>query len=223
MARMAETADSAVFALNGGHPALDLVNTLDHRFREEGPVELLGNFADLLRFAHDTKLLDVRHAGLLAGAAKRATGNRGGATQALESARELREATATALYAAVDGRAPPAAAIRTLERYFLGASRHRQLRWRPSAKRSPTPSGASWAWRRSETDLALPVWMLAQAASELMTSALLGRLRACGSETCRWLFLDTSKNHTRRWCDMKICGNRMKARRFHARRQGGGR
>jgi predicted RNA-binding Zn ribbon-like protein len=61
--------------------------------------------------------------------------------------------------------------------------------------------------------------MLAQAACDLMTSGMLDRLRACGSETCRWLFLDTSKNHTRRWCDMKICGNRMKARRFHARRQ----
>jgi len=33
---------------------------------------------------------------------------------------------------------------------------------------------------------------------------------------CRWLFLDTSKNHTRRWCDMKVCGNRIKARRFKA-------
>jgi predicted RNA-binding Zn ribbon-like protein len=61
--------------------------------------------------------------------------------------------------------------------------------------------------------------MLAQAGCELMTSPDLHRLRACGNETCRWLFLDTSKNRTRRWCDMKICGNRMKARRFHARRQ----
>jgi predicted RNA-binding Zn ribbon-like protein len=41
-------------------------------------------------------------------------------------------------------------------------------------------------------------------------------LRECGNPECRWLFLDTSKNHTRRWCDMKICGNRMKARRFKA-------
>ena len=44
------------------------------------------------------------------------------------------------------------------------------------------------------------------------------RVRACGADTCRWLFLDTSKNHTRRWCNMRICGNRMKARRFQARR-----
>jgi predicted RNA-binding Zn ribbon-like protein len=44
-------------------------------------------------------------------------------------------------------------------------------------------------------------------------------VRACGADTCRWLFLDTSRNHTRRWCDMKVCGNRMKARRFHERHE----
>jgi predicted RNA-binding Zn ribbon-like protein len=219
---MAETACSAGFEFKGGHPAPDLVNTLDNRFLEGGSIELLGNYADLLRFAQQAKLLSVRHASLLAGAANEGASGRDAAVQALESARELREATAAALYAAVDGRVPAAAAIRMLEGYFLDASRHRQLKWNRSAKRSPTPSGANWVWGRSETELALPVWMLSQAVSELTTSTLLGRLRACGSETCRWLFLDTSKNHTRRWCDMKICGNRMKARRFHARRQDDG-
>jgi predicted RNA-binding Zn ribbon-like protein len=216
---MAETANSAAFELKGGHPALDLVNTLDNRFGKNGPAELLGGYPDLLRFAQQTKLLSTRRASLLAGAAKDGAASRGAAAQALESARELREVTAAALYAAVDGRAPAAAVIRSLEQCFAGASRHRQLKWNPSTKRSAMPPGASWVWGRADTELALPVWMLAQAVSELMTSTLLGRLRACGSETCRWLFLDTSKNHTRRWCDMKICGNRMKARRFHARRQ----
>jgi predicted RNA-binding Zn ribbon-like protein len=47
----------------------------------------------------------------------------------------------------------------------------------------------------------------------LLTSDAMEHVHACKSETCRWVFLDTSKNHSRRWCDMKICGNRMKARR----------
>ncbi|HXY97447.1 MAG TPA: CGNR zinc finger domain-containing protein [Steroidobacteraceae bacterium] len=47
-------------------------------------------------------------------------------------------------------------------------------------------------------------------------SETLERVRACDADSCRWLFLDTSRNHTRRWCDMKVCGNRMKARRFQA-------
>jgi hypothetical protein len=59
---------------------------------------------------------------------------------------------------------------------------------------------------------------LAQSAARLVTSDEINRVRACASKTCRWLFIDASKNHSRRWCDMKICGNRMKARRFSARR-----
>jgi predicted RNA-binding Zn ribbon-like protein len=58
--------------------------------------------------------------------------------------------------------------------------------------------------------------MLALRVEALMTSERLQALRECGNRECRWLFLDTSKNHTRRWCDMKVCGNRIKARRFKA-------
>jgi len=219
---MTKTAHLAGFELKGGHPALDLINTLDNRFLAEGPVELLGGYADLLRLMQQMKLLSVRHAGRLAAAAKNGPANRHAAVQTLVRARKLREAAAAALYAALDGRAPAVAAVRRLEAFFLDASRQRRLVWNQSAKRSSSPTGAGWVWGGSDIELALPAWMLAQAVCELTTSTLIARVRACGSETCRWLFLDTSKNHTRRWCDMKICGNRMKARRLHARRKGGG-
>lgn len=62
-----------------------------------------------------------------------------------------------------------------------------------------------------------PLLLLSQRISRLLLGAMMERLRACDSPDCRWLFLDTSKNHARRWCDMKLCGNRMKARRFKAR------
>jgi predicted RNA-binding Zn ribbon-like protein len=210
---MAKTANAA-FQLSGGHPALDFVNTLDNRFNEDGPVELLRSYADLLAFLQQSGLLSAHQASLLDAAAKKR-----GAARVIQSARELRDAIAAALYSAVDGRTPAPEHLRTLENHFLHASRHRRLRWRQASKQSAARSGAHWLWGRFETDVELPVWMLAQSAAELMTSAELDRLRACCSETCRWLFLDTSKNHTRRWCDMKICGNRMKARRFNARRQ----
>jgi predicted RNA-binding Zn ribbon-like protein len=63
-----------------------------------------------------------------------------------------------------------------------------------------------------------PLWLLAQATEDFLLSEQSSQLRCCASETCRWLFLDASKNQTRRWCDMKVCGNRMKARRFYARK-----
>jgi len=44
-------------------------------------------------------------------------------------------------------------------------------------------------------------------------------VRVCASDTCGWLFLDTSKNHTRRWCDMKSCGNRAKARKYYSQKK----
>jgi predicted RNA-binding Zn ribbon-like protein len=74
----------------------------------------------------------------------------------------------------------------------------------------------AWQFAQSTSLPELPLWLLSLSAAELMTSDEMDLLRACGDPECRWLFLDTSKNHTRRWCDMKICGNRMKARRFKA-------
>ena len=55
------------------------------------------------------------------------------------------------------------------------------------------------------------------AAAELLTSPQRLKIRACAAEDCGWLFLDTSRSGRRRWCTMESCGNRAKARRFHAR------
>ena len=77
-----------------------------------------------------------------------------------------------------------------------------------------------WSWSGAEPSPEIPLWKLAQAASDLLLSSDAELVKDCGDPTCRWLFLDVSKNHTRRWCDMKTCGNRMKARRHQARYQG---
>ena len=58
---------------------------------------------------------------------------------------------------------------------------------------------------------------LARAAANLVGSDSLGRVRACAAEDCRWWFIDDTRNHSRRWCDMKTCGNRAKLRRYRAR------
>jgi predicted RNA-binding Zn ribbon-like protein len=198
-----------LFSLCGGHAALDFVNSLDHRFGAREPLERLTDYAALLRFALDAGLIDARRARRLEQVAA------GAAERAVRAARELREALAAALYARVAGRSPPAAAVRTLERHLHRAGRHRELRWQRGAR-----GGAlSWDRGRYEVRAELPVWLLAQSAGELLMSETLERVRACDADTCRWLFLDTSRNHTRRWCDMKVCGNRMKARRFQARQE----
>lgn len=194
------------FQLVGGHPALDLVNTLDWRFGAKGPKELIETYNDLLRFTEQSKLLTPERTRQL-----RRSADAGSAAHALAKATALREAMAEIFYARLDGRNPSLAACETLERNFKVARLRQQLNW----KRSPR---VDWEWT-TEKDSELPVWALALSASDLMTSDAVDRVRACDNPECRWLFLDTSKNHTRRWCDMKVCGNRMKARRFKAHKR----
>src|SRR3979490_145860 len=54
---------------------------------------------------------------------------------------------------------------------------------------------------------------LVESAVSLLTSAKLERLRRCGNSTCYWLFIDETRNHSRRWCEMASCGNVVKVRR----------
>ena len=207
---MAATPHAAPFHLCAGHPVLDLVNTLDNRFRPDGPTELLPDYAAVLGFMEQSGLLEGTQVRLLTRRIAKAEAER-----ATDSARELREAAANALYAAAEGAVALPTDLRRLERHFQNARQRQELVWTPSGERSKF----AWEWASSsQTEADLPVWVLSLQTSALLTSDAMSRLRACGSETCRWLFLDTSKNHTRRWCDMKVCGNRMKARRFQARR-----
>ncbi len=191
------------FELIGGHPALDLVNTLDWRFRSGGQEELLATYAGLLAFVAQEHLLSPRHARELG----RNT-SPGAGEAALAECRELREALADAIYAQLDGRRPAGATLRTLERFFHNAREKQRLLWDGHHFR--------WEWQGLETAPRIPALLLANAASELLLSNNMQKVRACDNPECRWLFLDTSRNRTRRWCDMKVCGNRMKARRFKA-------
>ena len=208
----ATSGKAAAFDRCGGHPALDFVNSLDNRFGGKSRVEGLDNYSDLLRFAAETDLLNSQQAVKIARAVTPEA-----AARALRAGRALREALAETLYAVVDERPRPAAGLEMLERYLHIADRHRELRWEPDVDGHAV---LAWSWRLDERKAELPVWAIAHAARDLMLSTDLKHLRACEAETCRWLFLDTSRNHTRRWCKMKVCGNRMKARRYQVRHSG---
>jgi predicted RNA-binding Zn ribbon-like protein len=206
----------ATFQLIAAHPVLDFVNTLDHRFIDAGPTELLCGYTDLLRFTEQAGLLDAKRTGALA-----IRKNSAAATRSLAAALELRESMAALLYGILTSARPPSVEVmKTLERKFLEADAHQELVWKSRHSGQGGISRMDWEWGRFERNPELPVWVLAHSAARLLTSSAMNRVHMCHSETCRWLFLDMSKNHTRRWCDMKICGNRMKARSFQARRGG---
>jgi predicted RNA-binding Zn ribbon-like protein len=193
------------FKLHAGHPALELVNTLDMRFTAQ-IVDLIPTYKDLLRLTAQLQLLTTEQARKLG-----RTVSEEEARRVLASTAELREALAKLLYGRIDGTSVPGGQLKILERQFHAASLHRRL--------VAGESYLEWSWSGVERRAEIPLWMLAQAASDLLVSSDAELIKDCGDPTCRWLFLDVSKNHTRRWCDMKTCGNRMKARRHQARVQ----
>ena len=205
------------FQLIGGHPLLDLVNTLDGRFREQdasmgsllpsGPVELLDDYERLLLFIEQSQLLTAKQTRQL----QRATGESAG-NRVLASCIELREAAAQVFYAGLEGHKPSPVALKALAHFFKSALGPQDLMWRERR--------LEWDWPELEAWAELPLWLLSLNAASLMISEDMKRVRACENPDCRLLFLDVSKNHTRRWCDMRLCGNRMKARRFKAQRRG---
>jgi predicted RNA-binding Zn ribbon-like protein len=188
------------FQLVGGHPALDFVNTLDWRFRSSGPQELMNTYDDLLRFTKECGLLndsEVRQLRATAPVSRRI----------LAASKRFREVLATVVYSTVEGRPPSDDSLRRLSSFINRAQDARVLDWRQGR--------LTWTWRENHgPSCELPLWRLSIEAATLLASEQNANLRACGNAECRWLFLDTSKSHSRRWCDMKLCGNRLKVRRF---------
>src|SRR5829696_5210301 len=106
---------------------------------------------------------------------------------------------------------------------------------RPTCRRSTAssrlrlmPAGGAygWAWDRSGDESAArldsPLWPVAQSAAELLTSPKLGRVKLCAGKGCGWVFVDESRNGSRRWCDSRDCGNRERVRRHLARKRASG-
>src|SRR5439155_25252811 len=128
----------------------------------------------------------------------------------LRRAKMLRESLYRIFSAIAEERQPPAADVALLDSFDKQAMAHRRIG-------REERGGYGWQWRTDGADLDLIVWQVAKAGAELLTSDLVYNVRACAAEPCRWLFVDTSRNRARRWCDMKVCGNRAKARKFYER------
>lgn len=140
-----------------------------------------------------------------------ARANPAGAEKALAAARKLRETLRRLLLARLEGAAP---AERDLARFnaALGAGfSHSRIAPKSNGH------GYGWSWAGAETSLESPLWPLTRTAAKLLASDRPARMRACAGEGCNRLFLDLSKNRSRRWCDMRGCGNRSKVKRLRAR------
>lgn len=181
------------------------MNTLDDRF-SDAPKELLKDYVHLARFGEDTgTLTDAQVDRLMT----RSMQNPEQGARVLASAIQLREAISDIFYALVRKKTVPAAALMILNQHVQEASQHVGL--------APAKRGFEWKFESQTYDLFAPLWPIARDAAELLASERVELIRACASKTCEWLFLDESKNHRRRWCDMTKCGNRAKVRSFYKR------
>jgi predicted RNA-binding Zn ribbon-like protein len=193
--------------LEGGHLALDFVNTIGGlRIEPPSPAdELLDSYEDLVVWCVRLGVVaepDGKALIRAAGADEKAAG------RTLRRAKQLRELVYAIFRPLAEGGEPPADLLdelRDAERSALA-----------TARLAPADGAMRWTWPPPR-ELADPLRPITHAAVELLTSGPLGHLKVCGN--CRWLFLDQSRNHSRRWCSMDECGTQMKQRRFVERRR----
>jgi predicted RNA-binding Zn ribbon-like protein len=195
------------FEFVGGSLALDLANTLGGM--HTAPThEHLVEYKDLVDF--------VRRAGTVSPSQGRVLLEEA-ARQPVRAAAVLRRALALreAIWRVFDAFAMNARAegsdLALIHEEELASLRH--------ARYQQVGSGVRYEWS-DEPLVERPLWEVARSAAELLRSDDdRVRVRECGSATCEWLFIDRSRNHTRRWCDMNDCGNAAKVRRYRQRQR----
>jgi predicted RNA-binding Zn ribbon-like protein len=190
-----------------GSLSLDFVNTWGDRGRPE--TEKLRGYPDLLAFA--------RQAGLSTGEEEArlkvwAEGHQEAAAAAFTRSRDLREDLYRILSAVAASRPTAAADLERLNAALPEALS--QLRLERRGERF------DWTWAATAESLDAPLRPILRSAAELLTSDELQQVRECAGGDCTWLFLDRSRNRSRRWCSMETCGNRAKAHRHYRRRSG---
>lgn len=197
------------FQLIAGNMAVDLANMLDHR-PSGRPKELLPTYADLVAWSEQAGAVSKSVAARLR---RRAVQRPAEARRALAASHAAREVLYALFSAAARGEATPAGPLATLNaRVGRALARSRLV---------PGRQGLRWGWSGEHSlDAMLPPVL--RAAADLLIGAPAGALRECGSERCRWLFVDKSPSQRRRWCDMAVCGNRAKVRRHYARKRAAG-
>jgi predicted RNA-binding Zn ribbon-like protein len=187
-----------------GAPSRDFVNTVGG-IRSGHHDDKLESYADLIDWAVLGGTLPRERADALAAHAGREPA---AAAALLDEAKAFREALHAVFAAHVSGRAPPPESVALVNAKIGAALAHARL----------ARDGGRYRWSWDDADaLDAPLWAVARDAAELLTAGGLDRITECASDTCGWLFLDSTKNHSRRWCDMKGCGNRDKVRRYRTK------
>ena len=193
--------------ITGNWLCLDFTHTLGGRYDPQ-PHELLNSYSDLIAWGLFEHLLAHEEAQRLLHEAAQHPEE---ASAVFERAIRLREVIYRVFYAISEDSSPGQSDLTILNDILAHALSHACI--------VPEEKGFVWDWTMKEQSLDYLLWVVVRSAADLLTSEKLQDVSACAAEDCRWLFLDTSKNHSRRWCDMQTCGNQAKARKHYSRKK----
>jgi predicted RNA-binding Zn ribbon-like protein len=197
-------------ALIGGELAFDFTNTSSGRGWPTHQ-EHLRSAGDVVAWARHAKILGPADGEWLHG---EVDADEALARRLLRRALDLREALHSIGVAVAAGDAAPAPEVARLAKEHAACVACAQL--------TPDDARYVWSWIPREAPVEALLGPIALSALATLGQADLKRVKRCEGEKCGWLFFDTTKNKSRRWCEMEICGNRAKQKRHGARLRGGG-
>ncbi len=203
---MNEEIFEARFVTKTGWLCLDYANTVDWH-ASANPQETLSTYLDLVQWAKNVAIISAADADSLLVASEKEPE---AARTTLKCAIELREV----FYRILSNKAR-AIDISADDLTMLNEEIKKML---PNLRLARNNEYFAWDWTVSVERLDSILWPVIWSAVELLTSKALERVGQCADERgCGWLFWDSSRNRTRRWCDMQDCGNRAKSRRHYRR------
>ena len=187
---------------------LDFANTVGNRISRDSSREYLNELGDLVRWCLEAELISPAVADSLLEQGKPEPEK---AAAMLREARELREVIYRIFLAHLKRKSPASADLRRFNLFLSSMPLLFEVRienHRPVCQHQP-----------ADTGLAQLVAPVAWSAANLLGSEEMLYVKQCGDKECGWLFLDTTKNHKRRWCEMSACGCRAKARTYYRRKK----
>ena len=198
--------DAGSLKLLGGRLCLDFVNTLDWR-GTDAPQEFLNTFDDLVSWSRHAGICSQQEARKLYQMAQRSISE---AEMVLNRALKLRETIYRLFAAGIANQNPPNEDLSIFNKNLSQSMQDSQI--------IRTKDGYTWDHTGNRTQLGWILNAIIRSAAEILVSDEMKKVKACADSACGWLFIDVSRNRSRRWCDMKDCGNRAKATRFYRKK-----
>jgi predicted RNA-binding Zn ribbon-like protein len=190
--------------LDSGNLVLDFANTAEFHASDQ-PDEFINSYADLVSWSEAAGILSKKEARALLSKSRNEPRI---AAKALHNALDLRELIFRIFSAIAGDETPKSEDLEEFNRILTWSLNNVQI--------IGDKEHFTWGWGDMGDSFDSPMWPIAQETANLLTSQNINRVGECQDDRgCGYLFIDTSRNHSRRWCSMETCGNRAKAQRHY--------